>query len=170
MPFDYEEVAAATSPEYVKYMDMDGFAFLPYEELKKSAPVAKTDYVAEMTFGDILVVDDEVAVNNNVRKILSKKGFAVDQAVSKGEALEKINQHSYKLVLLDLRMPGVQGLELLQTIAETRPEAKVVIITGYASIETAIESARIGAIDYLAKPFTPDDLRSVTDNAMRLAA
>ncbi len=170
MPFDYEEVLAATSPEYVKYMDMDGFAFLPYEELKKSAPAARPAPVEEAAFGDILVVDDEVAVNNNVRKILDKKGFAVDQAVSKDEALDKINQHAYKLVLLDLRMPGVQGLELLQAITETRPDTKVVIITGYASIETAIESARIGAIDYLAKPFTPDDLRTVTDNAMRIAA
>ncbi len=170
LPFDYEEVVAATSPEYVQHMGRDGFAFMPYEELKKSAPVLKTAPVEEMTSADILVVDDEVAVNNNVRKILAKNGFEVDQALSKEEALDKIHRHSYKLVLLDLRMPGVQGLELLKAITETRPETRVVIITGYASIETAVESARIGAIDYLPKPFTPDDLRQVTGNALKLAA
>ncbi|MEW6078026.1 MAG: response regulator [Thermodesulfobacteriota bacterium] len=170
LPFDYEEVVAATSAEYVTHMGRDGFAFMPYEELKKSVPAVKTAPAEDVTAGDILVVDDEVAVNNNVRKILAKNGLSVDQALSKDEALAKVNRNSYKLVLLDLRMPGVQGLELLKAITETRPETRVVIITGYASIETAVESARIGAIDYLPKPFTPDDLRQVTGNALRLAA
>ena len=67
-------------------------------------------------------------------------------------------------------MPGVTGLELLKTIREKRPETMVIIITGYASIETAVETARIGAVDYLAKPFTPSEIRDVTEKAFRLAA
>jgi DNA-binding NtrC family response regulator len=119
---------------------------------------------------DVLVIDDEAAVNNNIRKILSKKGFSVDQAMTKEEALKKIEDKAFRLVLLDLKIPGVQGLELLQAIREKSPETLVVIITGYASIETAKESARLGAVAYLPKPFTPDEIRKVTENAIRLAA
>ena len=175
-PFDYEEVVAVTGAEYVKYMDRDGFAFLPYEELKKlpvppiqKEPDQKTN-IDDLPFMDILAIDDEVAVNNNIRKILTKKGHHVEQAFTKDEAMEKINLHSYKLILLDLRIPGVKELELLKAIMETQPDARVIIITGYASIETAVETARIGAIDYLSKPFTPDEIRNVTDKALRLAA
>ncbi|MBW1753838.1 MAG: response regulator, partial [Deltaproteobacteria bacterium] len=107
---------------------------------------------------------------NNIRKILSKKGFIVDQALTKAEALDKIEEKAYTLVLLDLKIPEVKGLELLKAIRDQRPEAMVVIITGYASIETAVESSRLGAVDYLAKPFTPDEVRNVTERAFRLAA
>jgi DNA-binding NtrC family response regulator len=111
-----------------------------------------------------------VAVNNNIRKILASEGYHVDQAVTKAEALESIDRHPYQVILLDLRIPGVKGLELLQVIAEKQPDAKVIIITGYASIDTAVEAARIGAIDYLPKPFTPDEIRNATENAFKLAA
>ena len=168
-PFDYDEVAAVTGTEYAEHVNKDGLAFRSYEELKKASPdKAQTD--DEAVLKNILVVDDEVSVNNNIRKILGKNGFQVDQAVTKGEAIEKINQQSYKLVLLDLRMPGVSGLELLKTISKTQPSARVIIITGYASIGTAIESARIGAVDYLPKPFTPDELRDVAERAYAIAA
>jgi CheY-like chemotaxis protein len=180
MPFDYEEVAAITGPEYVQYMDRDGYAFLPYEQLKKNAarflatepePAAIPPAVAaEAPRQDILVIEDEVAVNNNIRKILAKKGYQVDQAVTKDEALQKIEQTSYKLVLLDLKIPGVKGLELLRAVREKRPETLVVIITGYASIETAKETARLGAVAYLPKPFTPTEIRDVTEQAVQLAA
>jgi DNA-binding response OmpR family regulator len=176
-PFDYDEVVAITGPEYVQHLNRDGFAYLPYEELKKVDPLkagtrqGKTfDPASEPLLKNILVVDDEISVNNNIRKILGKNGFHVDQAVTKDEAVERINQQMYKLVLLDLRMPGVSGLELLRTISNVQPLARVIIITGYASIETAIETARIGAIDYLPKPFTPDELRNVAERAYTLAA
>jgi DNA-binding NtrC family response regulator len=119
---------------------------------------------------NILVIDDEVAVNNNIRKILVKKGYLVDQAVTKAEALEKIEAGPYRLVLLDLKIPGVKGLELLKAVRDKNPATNVIIISGYASIETAVESARQGAVDYLPKPFTPDEIRTVTENVFRLAA
>jgi len=180
MPFDYEEVAAITGPEYVQYLERDGYAFMPYEQLKKNAarflatepepaPVS-LEVVEDAVQHDILVIEDEVAVNNNIRKILSKKGYQVDQAVTKEEALQKIEQRGYRLVLLDLKIPGVKGLELLRAIREKRPESMVIIITGYASIETAKETARLGAVAYLPKPFTPNEIREVTENAVQLAA
>ena len=180
-PFDYESVVVVTGPEYVTNLHQDGVVFVPYEQLKKNFAVVMDEEKAESqavsmrlmeepTHKNILVIDDEVAVNNNIRKILHKKGYHVDQAISKAEALEKIHGQSYKLVLLDLKIPGVKGLELLQAIREKRPETMVIIITGYASIETAVETARIGAVDYLAKPFTPEEIRDVTEKAFRLAA
>jgi DNA-binding response OmpR family regulator len=180
MPFDYEEVAAVTGTEYVEYLGREGLSAMPYAELKKKAPVADKalkgkvlDYPGlrkEPAYRNTLVIDDEVAVNNNIRKILANEGYHVDQAVTKAEALESINRHPYQVILLDLRIPGVKGLELLQAIAEKQPDAKVIIITGYASIDTAVEAARIGAIDYLPKPFTPDEIRNATDKAFKLAA
>ena len=179
-PFDYEEVTAVTGPEYVLNLHHEDIVVTPYEELKKEItrrmekPVAQTpaqrEQIQEPAFKNILVIDDEVAVNNNIRKILSKKGYHVDQAVTKDEAVDKIQSRPYKLVLLDLKIPGVRGLELLKAVRDRNPETKVIIITGYASIETAVESARMGAIDYLPKPFTPNEIRTVTENALRLAA
>jgi len=180
MPFDYEEVAAITGPEYVQYLERDGYAFLPYEQLKKNAArflaaepepaTVSLEVVEDAVQHDILVIEDEVAVNNNIRKILAKKGYQVDQAVTKEEALQKIEQRGYRLVLLDLKIPGVKGLELLRAIREKRPESLVIIITGYASIETAKETARLGAVAYLPKPFTPNEIREATENAVQLAA
>ena len=180
MPFDYEEVVAITGPEYVEYVDRDGYAFLPYDQLKKNAarflatepepaPVS-LEVVEDAVQHTVLVIEDEVAVNNNIRKILAKKGYQVDQAVTKEEALRKIEQRAYKLILLDLRIPGVRGLELMRAIREKRPDTMVIIITGYASIETAKETARLGAVDYLHKPFTPNEIREATEKAFQLAA
>ena len=179
-PFSYEEVAAITGPEYIHNLQHEATVVRPYEELKKAMSLkilqtepektAEPELMKEPAYKNILVIDDEVAVNNNIRKILMKKGHHVDQAVTKAEALEKIHARPYKLVLLDLKIPGVKGLELLKAIRDKNPKAKVIIITGYASIETAVESARQGAIDYLPKPFTPDEIRTVTENAFRLAA
>ncbi|MGD2272624.1 MAG: response regulator [Desulfobacterales bacterium] len=180
LPFNYEEVVSITGPEYVMNLDRDGMSFIPYEELKKRVSLqleAETvsdadvhEYPEAPPHETILVIDDEAAVNNNIRKILLKKGYHVDQALTKSEALAKIEHQAYPLILLDLRIPGVKGLELLRAIREKRPHAKVIIITGYASIETAKETARLGAIDYLAKPFTPEELRVATENAFCLAA
>ncbi len=179
-PFNYEEVAAITGPEYILNLHHEDLVVTPYEELKKKmaqrpakpegrAPASQNLMKAPAP-RNILVIDDEVAVNNNIRKILVKKGYLVDQAVTKAEALEKIEAGPYRLVLLDLKIPGVKGLELLKAVRDKNPETNVIIITGYASIETAVESARQGAVDYLPKPFTPDEIRTVTENVFRLAA
>jgi DNA-binding response OmpR family regulator len=174
MPFLYDEVAAVTGPEYLQQLVYDGTVQIPYEQLKKNmAPIlseaVKADVIEFPTMQEarsILVIDDEAGVNNNIRKILGKKGLPVDQALTKAEALEKIQAHTYQVVLLDLKMPDVTGLELLQAVRNTQPDTKVIIITGYASIETAVEAARMGAVGYLPKPFTPGEIRQATENAL----
>jgi DNA-binding response OmpR family regulator len=180
LPFDYAEVAAVTGPDYVQHLAYDGVVQMPYEQLKanylkltaqeRQARVESTGPRVQPRENTVLVIDDEMAVNNNIRKILSKKDYQVDQAATKEAALEKIAVKAYELVLLDLRIPGVQGLELLAAIRTAQPQARVIIITGYASIDTAKEAARMGAIDYLPKPFTPGEIRGATERAMKLAA
>jgi len=179
-PFDYLEVAAATGPEYVHNLVYDGVAQTPYEQLKENynrmlaeetKPAGEVIKLSrDLIDAKILVIDDEVAVNNNIRKSLVKKNFNVDQALTRDEALDKIKSQAYNLVLLDLRIPGVRGLELLKAITDEQPETKVIMITGYASIETAVEAARMGVIAYLPKPFTPTEIRDATVKALKLAA
>jgi len=169
MPFVFDDVAAAVGAEYAMHLETGERAVYSYEEIKQHAATLMAQQESK-TKRSALVIDDEVAVNNNIRKILEKRGYVVDQAISQEEALEKINDRSYPVIMLDLKMPGVKGLELLQSIRERRPEAMVVIVTGYASIETAVETARMGAVGYLAKPFTPDEIRGAAENAVRLAA
>ena len=180
LPFDYEEVAAATGPLYVQNLVYDGVVQVPYARLKAEhnellakeadAAIPHVTPAPEAKKNSVLVIDDEMAVNNNIRKILAKKSYKVDQAATKEEALNKIAAKAYELVLLDLRMPGVRGLELLTAIREAQPKARVIIVTGYASIDTAKEAARMGAVDYLPKPFTPDEIRGATEKAMKIAA
>jgi len=177
LPFEAEEVAAAAGPDYVKNLYMEDRVMMPYEELKKTM-TARLQPQAAVREGlrpqagqlRVLVIDDEVAVNNNIRKILAKKGFEIEQATSKADAEKKLAVGSYGLVILDLKMPGVRGLELLAAIRDRQPSARVIIVTGYASIETAVEGARMGAVGYVPKPFTPVELRMAADKAVRLAA
>ena len=103
----------------------------------------------------VLVVDDEVVAANSVRRTLTRRGFRVDEAFSGREALNRILNEMYDLVLLDMKMPDTNGLELLPTIKKHRPKLPVVMVTGYASIDTAVEAIQRGATDYVAKPFTP---------------
>jgi DNA-binding response OmpR family regulator len=179
LPFEAEEVAAAAGPDYVKHLYLEDRVVMPYEELKKSMtarlrPPAAAQAGLQREAGRlrVLVIDDEVAVNNNIRKILAKKGFEIEQATSKIEALEKLQAAAgtYGLVVLDLKMPDVKGLELLAAVRERQPSARVIIVTGYASIETAVEGARMGAVGYVPKPFTPVELRNAAEKAVRLAA
>ena len=107
----------------------------------------------------ILVVDDEALVRDIIRKGLSQMGgFNVEVAQSGPEAIEKIEKDVFDLVLTDLKMPGMDGLELLKTIKGTRPEVMVILMTAYGSIETAVEAMRIGANDYITKPIDLNEL------------
>lgn len=116
----------------------------------------------------VLVVDDEAVICTSVQKILASDGYHVECAHSTDEAIEKFNQNRYALTLLDLRMPRIGGIELLRQIKNVWPDTRVIIITGYASIESAVEATKLGAISYLQKPFTPQELRKVVNDAIAL--
>lgn len=111
------------------------------------------------TAATILVVDDEGANRYSVRKALQKVGYSVDEAPGGEEALEMIKNQEYDVVLTDIRMQGIDGVELLRRIKDMSPDAIVILMTGYASLNTAVEALRLGAHDYLIKPGTSMDIR-----------
>ncbi len=110
----------------------------------------------------ILVVDDELIVRDSLREWLGEEGFTVDIAESGQEALEMLARTPYRLMLTDIKMPGMDGVELLKKAKEDYPELTVVMMTAYATMETAVEAMKIGALDYLVKPFNPDKLVPMT--------
>ncbi len=114
----------------------------------------------------ILVVDDEENVCQSVKKILSRKGYQVSQALTVDDAVKLINDMTFDLVITDLMIPGTSGMDLVQIIREKYPELDVIMITGYASIESAVKATKLGASAYLPKPFTPDELTKVTEHAL----
>lgn len=108
----------------------------------------------------ILVVDDEGAIRYSVSKTLQRIGYEVDEAASGEEALDTMGKRDYDVILTDIRMPGLTGVELLKRIKEVSPDAIVILMTGYASLGTAVESLRLGAHDYLIKPSSSQDIRT----------
>lgn len=114
----------------------------------------------------VLVVDDEEIVRLSHMRTLAGQSCDVEAARGGEEALEKMRNGPADVVLLDLRMPGMDGLTALKVIKEKWPATEVVIITGYPSVVTAREAVRLGAFDYLAKPVDPDKVVAVANEAM----
>ncbi|MBI4454392.1 MAG: sigma-54-dependent Fis family transcriptional regulator [Acidobacteria bacterium] len=110
--------------------------------------------------GSILVVDDEPNICQSIEKALERSGYQVATCADAVQALQLLEHRSVDLVLCDIRMPGMDGLELLLKIKELDPSISVVMITGYASIESAVASMKAGADDYVSKPFRPAELRA----------
>ena len=106
----------------------------------------------------ILVVDDELIVRDSIKEWLEDEGFSVDMAASGPEALDKLSAKPYHLMLTDIKMPGMDGVELLKRAHKPFPDLTVIMMTAYATVETAIEALKIGALDYFLKPFDPEIL------------
>ncbi len=106
----------------------------------------------------ILIVDDEEIIRESLSFILTKEGYRVREAANGRIALEILREDSFDLVLTDLEMPEMKGIELLEQVARFSPETLVVIITAYGSIDTAIAALRKGAVDYILKPVEFDEL------------
>jgi len=104
----------------------------------------------------VLVVDDEEVVRLGYWRVLSADGFRVKAASNGPEALNMMVGDPFDVVLLDMRMPGMDGMDVLRVIKERWPQSEVVVVTGYPSIETAKEAVKLGAYDYLAKPVVPE--------------
>ncbi|GMV06567.1 MAG: sigma-54-dependent Fis family transcriptional regulator [Gemmatimonadota bacterium] len=106
----------------------------------------------------ILTVDDEQVVCESIRRVLSAEGYDVSTSTSSKGGLELLRKEHYDLLLVDIKMPEMDGIELLKAARDISPETEVVIITGYATIETAVEAIKLGAFDYLEKPVSPPQL------------
>jgi len=115
----------------------------------------------------ILVVDDEITVCKSIKQSILREEYAVDTALSGEEALEKDDENRYDLIISDLMMPGMSGMDLLKALKKRREEVMIIMITGYPTIKTAVDSIRLGAFDYIPKPFTPNELRSLVSRAFK---
>jgi len=115
--------------------------------------------------GRILVVDDEEIIIRSCLRILSGGGFQIDAAHNGIEALGAINKNDYDVVILDIKMPKMDGMEVLQRVKEANPDIDVIMITGLHEIETAVRAMKLGAFDYLPKPFDPVELELVVARA-----
>lgn len=106
----------------------------------------------------ILVIDDEAIVRTSCQRTLEPEGYDVRLAKSGQEGLDFMEKEAFSLVLLDLKMPDMDGIEVLNKIKTAWPGTKVVMITGYSTVDTAVQALRLGAYNFIEKPFTPDTL------------
>ncbi|MBV9086506.1 MAG: sigma-54-dependent Fis family transcriptional regulator [Acidobacteriaceae bacterium] len=116
--------------------------------------------------GSLLVVDDEKIVNDSLGKWFREEGYEVGTAESAREALTRMSERRWDVALVDIKMPGTDGIELQRRLHDIDPELIVIIMTGYASVETAVQALKNGAYDYVTKPFDPDDIAHVLKNAL----
>ena len=117
-----------------------------------------------------LVIDDEQIVLDSVRKILTDADYHVDVSLNGREGLNQAIQKEYDIVLTDIRMPDIGGMRVLRDVKRSKPSLPVVIITGYASVKSAVQAMKLGAADYIEKPFTPDQLLKAVNSALDMAA
>jgi len=113
-------------------------------------------------YARILAVDDEAIVLDSLRKILVAAGYAIDTVESGREALGLVQRNKYDFVFTDLKMPEMDGLDVVKGVKHFSPESDVIVITGYATIESAVNAMKYGAMDYVQKPFTEDELVDFT--------
>jgi DNA-binding NtrC family response regulator len=115
----------------------------------------------------ILIVDDEGTLRESLKRVLSKEGYAVDVENSAESALRRIEEGTYDLIITDIILPGLNGIELVRRVREKIQDQAVIIITAYASLETAVEALRAGAYDYVVKPIIHEEIKRTIRNALR---
>lgn len=120
-----------------------------------------------MELTNILIVDDEVVIRDALKRILEGQLFSVETCSSGYGAIELLHKQDFDLIVTDLKMPGMSGIEVLKAVKTLQPNVPVIMITGYATVDTAVEAMKNGAVDYLSKPFAPDQFLKKVDNALK---
>src|SRR5512147_746499 len=115
-----------------------------------------------------LLVEDEANMVRTLAKILERKGYTVDSASTGEEALQRLSEHTYDLVITDLNMPVMDGLQLLREMKERHIAPATIVLTGHGTIQSAVEAMKLGAGDYLIKPCHPDELLMVAARLLEL--
>ena len=118
------------------------------------------------TYANILVIDDEESIRDACEQALSSNDINVEAAENGLEGLSLLKDKCFDIIILDLKMPGLSGMDVLKKIRENNPETMVIIITGFATIESAVEAMKYGAYDFIPKPFAPDSLRGIVKRAL----
>jgi len=119
-----------------------------------------------MEANPILIVDDEKNICLTLSQALEVLGVEIDTALDGEGALVKLEKKEFGLILLDLRMPGMDGMEVLRRVREIRPDIRVIILTAHGTIESAVEAMKLGAVDFIQKPFSPDEIRELVSRVM----
>ena len=114
----------------------------------------------------ILVLDDEKNIRLTVKRCLESPEVLIEDAINGEEALIKLSESVFDLLLLDLKLPGMDGMEILRQVRKLYPDMKVIIISAHGSIQTAVEAMKEGAVDFLEKPFAPNDIRQLVFKAL----
>jgi len=114
---------------------------------------------------DICIIDDEVVVCKRLQQFLGKSGHNVETFVDSTSALERLDEKRFDIVVTDIRMDNIDGMDVLNHVIKKNVNTKVIMITGYATIEIAREAQAKGAFDFISKPFRPQDLQEVIDRA-----
>ncbi len=115
---------------------------------------------------DVLIVDDEKNIRLTLSQALEVLGVRTDTAANGEEALDKIRGKEFDLILLDLKMPGMDGMEVLRRVSEMRPDIRIIIITAYGTVESAVGAIKLGAADFIQKPFTPEEIRELVSRVI----
>ena len=115
----------------------------------------------------LMVIDDEKGIQEILVEVLSSKGYEVDVASSGSEGLEKISNEFYNVAIIDIRLQDMTGIEVMEKIDEISPDTEIIIMTAYASVDTAIKAIKGRAFDYIAKPFETEKLLDALDGAIR---
>lgn len=131
---------------------------MPEETVEESAAVSRRRTV--------LIVDDEKNIRTTLARALESMGFEAETAATAEEALEKLSASPFDLMLLDLWLPEVDGLELLRRAREMRPDIRVVVVTAHGTADAAVRAMKLGALDFVQKPFSPDEIRDVVREAV----
>ncbi len=119
-----------------------------------------------MPNASILVADDEKSIRLTVSQALSSQGYEVSTAVDGSTALDQLKTTPTDLLLLDIQMPGMDGIEVLQKAMAQQPSLKVIMISAHGSVDNAVDAMKLGAVDYLQKPFTPGELRELVNRVL----
>ncbi len=114
----------------------------------------------------LLIIDDEAVIRDGLKRILERESFVVETCNSGYSGIEALQKRDFDLIITDLKMPGMSGIEVLKSVRTLQPNTPVVLITGYASVDTAVEAMKNGASDYISKPFAPDILLEKVRNAL----
>ncbi|MEE4604199.1 MAG: response regulator [Desulfobacteraceae bacterium] len=115
----------------------------------------------------ILVMEDDLSVAKGLEMVLSEEGYTVNLAGTGELAMEAFGQKRFDLLVADLRLPDIDGMEVIKQVKDTKPETEVIVITGYGTTATAVEAMKLGVHDFLPKPFTEDQIKSAIDEALK---
>ncbi|MGD9039039.1 MAG: response regulator [Desulfobacteraceae bacterium] len=133
--------------------------------MNQASVAMRNDYAGQP---QILLMEDESSVAQGLKMVLREEGYGVDLAMTGQGALDTLNHKAFDLLVADLRLPDMDGMDVIKRVKDERPETEVIVITGYGNVPSAVEAIKTGVVDYLPKPFTDDEFKTAVEEALRV--